>query len=311
MSNPKLTWRKSAARDVRPFFGAIALDGALQGAELRLVADGAFSSEPTVQVEQNLTERLAPAVRINLAQGIDFGSVKKTDLVLAVTASQPFLKKTQVIATYPLSSALPDEIDIDAEQLSQLGGGANMDVEVALCLGKRLTKKAGSPFLLGHWLAKKKFSLRTPQAAEEFDIEAVDDEGWVKLHYPAKTLYAVEYIGGMNEPVSKDARTARVRVHTDIYKKLTGESNQRVARPVLSAMAADIACQMLAASFSDWEAADEVTPHSPLSALLKRVEKVQPCLLEDLKKLVREAGQQKLRAILQVDLQCVRSIVEA
>ena len=94
-------------------------------------------------------------------------------------------------------------------------------------------------------------------------------------------------------------------------KKLTSESNQKVARPVLGHMAAEIACQVLTASFPDWESADEITPQSPLFAFMKRVEKVQPCNLDQLKKLVKDPGQAKLRAILHVDQQCVRAIVEA
>jgi hypothetical protein len=221
------------------------------------------------------------------------------------------LKKTQLVATLPLFKGLPPELEINDEILAQLGGGANIDIVAALCLGKRLEKRPGSPFLLGHWLSKKSFSLRMPHAAEEFDIEPTDDETWAKLGFPAKTLYAVEYIGGMNEPVQKENRTAKVRVHADIFKKLTSESNQKVARPVLGNMAAEIACQMLSASFPDWEDADEITPQSPLSAFVKRIEKLHPCDLEGLKKLVKEPGQSRLRAILHVEQQCVRAVVEA
>lgn len=311
MSTAKITWRKSAARDVRPFFGAVALANSLDKAELRLFTDGTFSANTAYLVEGSARDRLSPTVRLNFESAVDYGTIKKSDLVLAVTAVQPFLKKTQVISTLSLSTALPPEIEINDDALAQLGGGANMDVVVALCLGKRLDKRPGSPFLLGHWLAKKTFSLRMPQNAEEFEIESTDDETWVKLGYPAKTLYAVNYLGGMNEPVQKDAPTAKVRVHADIYKRLTAESNQKVARPVLGHMAAEIGCQVLTASFPDWEGADEITPQSPLSAFIKRIEKVQPCDLEKLKKLVKEPGQAKLRAILHVDQQCVRAIVEA
>ncbi|MHB0919897.1 MAG: hypothetical protein ACYC22_02920 [Thiomonas delicata] len=311
MSTPKITWRKSAARDVRPFFGAVALANSLDKAELRLFSEGAFSAETAFLIEPLARERLSPTVRLNFEAAVDYGTIKKNDLVLAVTAVQPFLKKTQVISTLPLAKPLPSELEIDDETLAQLGGGGNIDIVVALCLGKRLDKRPGSPFLLGHWLAKKTFSLRMPQNAEEFDIESTDDETWVKLGYPAKTLYAVNYLGGMNDPVQKDNPTAKVRVHADIYKKLTAESNQKVARPMLGHMAAEIACQVLTASFPDWEGADEVTPQSPLFAFMRRVENVQPCDLDKLKKLVKEPGQAKLRAILHVDQQCVRAIVEA
>ncbi len=309
--NAKITWRKSAARDVRPFFGTVALEDSLQNTELRLFADGQFSADSAFLIESAAAERLAIGLRFNFDPNINFGTAKKSDLILAVTAVQPFLKKTVLVATFALSKPLPPEFEIGDEILAQLGGGTSIDVVVALCLGKKLEKRPGSPFLLGHWLAKKSFSLRVPQLAEEFDIEPTDAETWTKLGYPAKTLYAVQYIGGMNEPVQKDNRTAIVRVHSDIFKKLTSESNQKVARPVLGSMAADIACQMLAASLQDWEKADEVVAQSPLSAFMKRIEKVHPCDLEELKKLVNEPGQSKLRAILHVDQQCVRAIVEA
>ncbi|MEI6761939.1 MAG: hypothetical protein WCO22_15975 [Betaproteobacteria bacterium] len=311
MSTEKVTWRKSAVRDVRPFFGAIALANILDNAELRLFAEGAFSADTTFMIEGSEREQLALALRLNFEASVDYGTIKKNDLVLAVTAVQTFLKKTYVIATLPISKPLPPDLEIPDEVLAQLGGGGNIDVAVALCLGKGLDKRPGAPFLLGHWLAKKTFTLRMPQSAEEFDIESTDDDMWIKLGYPAKTLYAVDYLGGMNEPVHKDSWTAKVRVHADIYKKLTAESNQKVARPVLGSMAAEIACQMLTASFQDWENADEVVAQSPLSALIKRIHRVQPCDLEKLKKLVREPGQSKLRAILHVDQQCVRAIVEA
>lgn len=309
--NAKITWRKSAARDVRPFFGTVALEDSLHKAELRLFADGQFSVDSALLIEGDAAERLALTLRLNFDSNVDFGTTKKSDLVLAVTAVQPFLKKTRLVASYPLSKTLPPIVEVEDEVLAELGGGTNIDIVVALCLGKRLEKRPGSPFLFGHWLAKKTFSLRKPKVAEEFDIEPTDDETWTKLGYPAKTLYAVQYIGGMNDPVQKDSRTAIVRVHSDIFKKLTTESNQKIARPVLGSMAADIACQMLAASLPDWEKAEEVIAQSPLSAIIKRIEKVQPCDIEELKKLVKEPGQAKLRAILHVDQQCVRAIVEA
>lgn len=311
MNTAKVTWRKSAMRDVRPFFGTIALADSLDKAALRLFADGPFSADTAYLIDASARDRLSPTVRLNLEFDVDYGTIKKNDLVLAITAAQPYLKKTRVVATLPLSKSLPTEVDIDDETLAQLGGGGSMDIVVVLCLGKRLDKRPGSPFLLGHWLAKKSFSLRMPQNAEEFDIESTDDQTWVKLGFPAKTLYAVTYLGGMNEPVQKDAPTAKVRVHADIYKRLTAESNQKMARPVLGHMAAEIACQVLTASFPDWESADEVAPHSPLAAFIKRIEKAQPCDLEKLKNLVKEPGQAKLRAILHVDQQCVRAIVEA
>jgi len=308
----KINWHKSAAKDVRPFFGAAALESSLDGAEIRLFENAEFSYETAFIVEPQDAEKLCITIKPNLNDAaLAAGSIKKGDLVLAITASQPFIKKTCLVSSLSVMNKLPDDITIGDENLAQLGGGLNINVELALCLAKGQLKKAGSPFLHGHWLAKKRFTLRQPKLAEDFDVVPMDDEAWKQLGLPAKTLYYVEYFGGVNEPTAKDKQMAKVRVHADIHKKLTVEANQRLAKPVMATLAAEISCQILAASFPDWELAEEVALQSPLSAFLKRINRVKPCSLEELKSLVKQAGMPRLRALLHADQQSVRSIAEA
>ena len=308
----KAIWHKSAAKDVRPFFGMATLEESLDHAEISLFEDSAFSHATSFIVEPQDVEKLCVTIKHNLNDAaFSLSSIKKDDLLLAITAVQPFIKKTCVVAALPISDDLPDTIPVGDEILMQLGGGSNINIEVALCLAKGLPKKPGSPFLHGHWLSKKSFALRQPSLAEEFDVVPMDDDAWKQLGLPAKTLYYVEYFGGINEPVSKDRQMAKVRVHADIHKKLTVEANQRLAKPVLATLAAEIACQILTLSLSDWELADEVVPQSALAAFLKRINRVQACSLAELKELVKQAGMPKLRALLHADQQSVRSIVEA
>ncbi|CAN7487323.1 hypothetical protein [Variovorax paradoxus] len=310
--NAKVNWRKSAARDVRPFFGTVSLETSLERAAIQVFEDGMFHDEPTLVIEPTDVHKLRPAVRLNFdPASLSFDGVKREHLVLTVTAAQTFLKKTCVVATYPVDGEIPDIVAIGDDVLSKLGGGAHIDVSVVLCLGKQLEKQAGSPFLRGHWLSKKSFALRPPKLAEEFDVESTEDDVFMKLGYPAKTLYLVEYFGGINEPVSKDRQTARVRVHSDIYKKLTNESQQKLAKPILNGLAAEIACQMLATSIADWEHADEVVQASPLSAFIKKLNRVQPTSLDDLKAMAKQPGMPKLRALIHADQGSVRSIAEA
>ena len=131
----KITWRKSASKDVRPFFGAATLESCVDAAEIRLFEDGEFSAETTFVVEPADATRLFVAIKPNIdASSLSNELVKKHDLVLAVSVVQPFLKKTLVVGRYPASKALPEEIPIGAEVLEQLGGGTNAVIEVALCL---------------------------------------------------------------------------------------------------------------------------------------------------------------------------------
>ena len=307
----KITWRKSASKDVRPFFGAATLESSTDAAEIRLFEDGEYSADTNFVVEASDGNQLALAIRPNLdAATLLTDSIKRGDLVMAISIVQPFLKKTIVIGQFSVSKALPEEILIDSDVLDQLGGGANVVVEVALCLAKKLTRKPGSPFLLGHWLSKKSFSLRVPKPVEVFNVIPMSDKDWEAMGWPAKTMYSVDYIGGFNDPAAKDRPLANVRVHSDVHRKLTLESSQRLAKPIEASLAAEITAQIIASSLPEWQDADDVVPLSPLSAFMKRLEDVQKTSFAELKKLATQPGMPKLKALLHASEQTVRFIKE-
>lgn len=304
-----VSWRKSASKDVRPFFGAATLENSVDLAEIRVFEDGDFTAETSISVEPVDAERMSLTIRPNLgAAARSSESIKKGDLVLVVSVLQTFLKKTTVIAQMPVSAKLPEEVPIGADVLEQFGGGNNLTVEVALCLSRKLAKKPGSPFLLGHWLSKKSFSLRAPKPADDFNILAMEDKDWVDIGWPAKTMYSVEYLGGFNEPPEKDRQLATVRVHADVHKKLTLEANQKLAKPMMAMLAVEITAQVIASSLSEWLASEEeVVAGSPLHAFLKRI---HPVTIAELRQHAEQPGMPKLKALLQVDQQSVRFIKE-
>jgi hypothetical protein len=237
--------------------------------------------------------------------------LRKSDLLLAVTAAQPFMKKTIVVETFNAASKLPEEVTIGSNVIDALGGGSNITIEVAICLSKKLKKKPGSPFLEGHWLSKKSFAIKSPRNSEDFPIQPMTDDEWIQIGYPAKTLYSVQYVGGFNEPATKDSNIAKVRIHADVYKKLTLESAHRLAKPMMAAMAAEITGQIISASLAEWESAEDATPNSPLSEFLKRIGKIDSMLtLEKLKEFAKEPGMPRLKGLLHADQHSVRSIVE-
>ncbi len=309
MTNAK--YHKSASKDVRPFFEAATLEVAVEDAQIRLFEDQPFTDATSFIVEEQEVPRLALVVKPNLSEvTLAGGAITRSKLALAVTVVNPFLKKTVLVHKTSLAKPAPDEIAIGAEALERLGGGSNITIEVALCLASALTKEAGKPFMQGHWLSKKTFDLRAPKPAEDFGVDPMDDAGWKAMGYPPKTLYHVEYFGYVNEQANKDRPIAKVYVHADVYKKLAADNLPKVSRPMMAFLAAEIPCQILAASFDDWKDAEAVEPRSPLSAFLKRIDKVQPCTLQLLKQLVNQPGMPKLRAILHADQQSVRQVAE-
>ena len=310
--NDSAKWRKSATRDIRPFFGAASLEQAVEGALIRLYEGQPFTDATAFTIEESEAPKLSVAVRPNLSEAtLANGAIARGKLMLAITAYNPFLKRTELIHKVALSSPAPQEIAIGAETLARLGGGARMTVEVAVCLAKPMPRQPGSPFLQGHWISKKSFNLRPPTLAEEFGIDPMDDEGFKARGLPAKTLYFVEYYTGINEPVSKERPLAKVYVHADAFKKLSAEANAKMARPLMTFLAAEIPCQILAASASEWEGAETPELRSPLQAFLKQVNKVEPCTLTQLHELVKKPGMPRLRAILHAHVGSVRQVAEA
>lgn len=308
MSN--ITWRKSATKDVRPFFGTATLEKSVESAEIRLYEDGPFMVDTAHAVEPSEAQVLKIVIRPNLVLPPEM-PMDVSDLVLAISAAQPFMKKTVTVANINASGKVPDEIPVGSDVIDKLGGGSNVIIEVALCLGKALAKKPGSPFLLGHWLSKKSFAIKAPKLAEDFPIQPMTDEEWKQIGYPAKTLYSVHYIGGFNEPASKDGHIAKVRIHADVHKKLTLESAQRLAKPMMASLAAEITGHIILASLSEWGDVAEATPNSPLSAFLKRLARIDPAFTFDkLKKCAKEPGIPYIKALLHTDQQSVRSIAE-
>lgn len=305
-------YRKSATRDIRPFFDAASLEQALDAAQIRLYEEQPFTDATAFTVEEQDATKLSIALRPNLGEAtLAGGSIARGKLVLAITAHNPFLKRTALIHKAALSVPAPDEIAIGPETLERLGGGARMTVEVALCLAKGMPKQPGSPFLQGHWISKKSFDLRPPTIAEDFGIDPMDDAGWKAMGMPVKTLYFVQYYSGVNEPVSKDRPMAKVLIHEDVYKKLSTDTNSKMAKPLMAFLAAEIPCQILAASVSEWRDAELPEARSPLQSFLKRVNRIEPCTLAQLRGYVDQPGMPRLRALLHADQGSVRQVAEA
>ena len=106
-----ITWRKSATKDVRPFFGTATLESSVDLAEIRLYEDGPFMTDTAHAVEPSEAQPLEVAIRPNLVLPADT-PVAKDDLVLAVTAVQPFMKKTIGDTTYIVES----DVSTDARE---------------------------------------------------------------------------------------------------------------------------------------------------------------------------------------------------
>src|SRR5690606_19842866 len=126
-------YHKSATKDIRPFFATATLEEAVDGAQIRLFEDHPFTDAAAFTIEEQEVPRLAIAIRPNISEAtLAGGAISRSKLVLAISAVNPFLKKTVLVQKVSLSKEAPTEVVVGAEVLERLGGGANITIEVAL-----------------------------------------------------------------------------------------------------------------------------------------------------------------------------------
>ncbi|MCF6121202.1 hypothetical protein L2449_30745 [Mesorhizobium muleiense] len=300
------TWHRTEPREVRPFFQTQNAEESLRSCRIRLFKGGDISDETSFHLDEIDFQELEPVIfpsvvnpKIWLPSG--FGA---SDLELVLVATHPFLKRSDVLASLPLSDTLPTEWTISPETLSRFAGGRNLNLTIAICLRGDREPLPGSPFVVGHWLAQKTFFLKSRATPTLFDLRTRTDEEWVAAQFPPKTLYFVEYAGGIAEEGEEDMYVAIVYVHIDAHNRLVSSANLGDAfQPFL---AAEIVLSILTESLSEWKDLEAPHPTSPLATLLQQLSKNSPMALDTLKNAVITPG--RARALLQDRLAVVQAI---
>jgi len=279
------TWHREEPREVRPFFEAIDAEEALDGCGIRLF-DG---TDPRMETSFDLDEidfkKLAPALQIALPDPKLWlpKGLTTDDLEVVLVARHAFLKRSELVQSASLDGTVPGEWTVGPEILSRMGGGRNLELTLALTLRTDREPAPGAPFVAGHWLARKSFLLRSRTMPTLFDLRTRKDEDWIAKGYPAKTFYAVEYIGGIDTELDEGASVATVWIHIDAHNKMVSSSLGEAIQPVL---AAEIISSILVESFREWKDVDAVESASPLSTFLRQLGKEKPLSLGGLKALV-------------------------
>ena len=190
---------RAEPREVRPFFETAKAENALDDSGIRLFVNGDTSQDTSFDLDEIDFQKLEPVIHPVLVEPTSWmpEGFTTADLELVVIAKNSFLKRSEIVARCPLTDPVPADYAIDPDLLSKLGGGRNVQFTLALCLSADRPPTPGSPFIPGHWLARKSFLLRSRTLPELFDLQTRTDEAWIQAGYPAKTFFAVDYAGGI------------------------------------------------------------------------------------------------------------------
>lgn len=300
------TWHREEPREVRPFFAAIAAEEAIAESAVRLFSGGEVFTDSSFDLEEIDFQRLEATILPVLANPSQWmpDGLAQQDLEIVLIARHSFLKQSTVIARHSLADGeIPTEWAVSRDVLDGMAGGRNLELTLALCLATDRPPSLGSPFVAGHWLARKHFILRSRTNPSLFDLRTRTDEEWLAAGYPPKTFYAVEYAGGMADEMADGSSVATVYMHVDAHNRMVASPIGETLQPIL---ASEIILSVLVESLDDWKDVLSPPPSSPLSTLLKQLSKEGTTTLEDLRKLVLQPS--RARALFQDRLSVLKAL---
>jgi hypothetical protein len=289
-------WHRSEPKTLRPFFAVQSVEETTHHATIKIAKGATAVEDEVIDVDEIDLRQLQITILPNIVASDEWlpAGFAKDELELVVFGRSSFLKNSIVIASHSLDGPMPEEIVVPADVLQRLGGGRELRLTVALVLAVDKEPQAGLPFSMGHWLSSKTFHLRERKLQTMFDVKTRTSEEWVEANYPAKTLYSVVYIGGIDSAGDESGPIADVHIHVDAYNRMAGERVGEILEPMLSV---EMIAQVLEQSLPDWQDYDEAPAGSPLLNLTKKITNADKPSLVELKKIVK--NQSLLRAILQ------------
>lgn len=297
-------YERRESRDIRPFFAIDGLVHLLQNSEIRCFDDEKFTGEETFWIDR---DRL-PDVRVSVRPKIDstaYLSVFSEDALSCAVIVSNTVSKNAWVKRLGLEQLA--DVVVPAEVFPALVAGTKWIVEVVVFLRKSLDRTAGMPYLPGHCISRKRFSLQLATDNSLFDIRIRDDEEWRKAGLPEKTLYQIDGASGMNS--SSDGAALTLWLHKIVYDKM--QRSARNAAVFTRLLVPEMLCSALTASFTEWRDAEFPEPQSPLEAFIGRFEKQHKMSFSDIKRIFASGDVSRIRALLQSDFGAVEVFEES
>lgn len=226
--------------------------------------------------------------------------VDPADLAFVAVLTVRPLKLSEAINKFDADKIVAGaELKIDDTRIRQLPAGTPFTIELTLVLAREKSYKVGSPWLTGHWVARKILTFNSAPQGKAFNIQSVLAADFpTRFHLPKETFY---YVQCSEEDVAADKETFQksvtVFVREDCYNALVSGGQAPAVDAVYSQMLADIVAQICAKALRNATEAtcDEDTVQG---ALLKRMKKRLKLTIDQLK---RESSDcpERFRAMIQ------------
>jgi hypothetical protein len=198
---PRLDWNRVRHFPAHPF-GRISRLGAdiIKPCGFRLWPDTTYDVDGRNYTLDAVTDttQIAPSFRLAANEMVlRRVQLEVSDLRLSIVVKD-HLNKSYIFDRQFLLSDCPTEINVTAHTLAQVAIYGNIEFCLVLSLNRPLDRLHGRPWLVGHILAEKTFSVRRPPPAPSFPIRFVPAAEFLERGLPESTVWFTHYLDDLD-----------------------------------------------------------------------------------------------------------------
>lgn len=262
-----LDWTKSAVRTLRPFWAVTTLEDALRSATLELTPGAEPLLEETKVLDAQQMQDLTPILRPHLDLAVLCAALghRAAEYELVVTVRTPQMLRRLLFGRWSLIEAIPEEIDLGTEALTDAKISGHLEISLAICCKGASVVEPGWPIHPGAWLSRKSFSISRDRRESAFRFELLTAEYITNNLLSEGTVFALEFNVDLNQVPPEDQCTLRILVSQGILDQIQSNSMRPSAFKVLEM---EIMDAVLEARASDIDISEPVTKGSQLAGLL-------------------------------------------
>jgi len=304
----KRDWIRTESREVRPFPRT---DHCLDGVRLRLSPDDEFSSQQHFEISEPGEIRPEFNLRIDLSPFQDDNGlpVGIADLCLVIRISDIRLKRSEIIFEKNLLH-VPETWVIPGRFRDKFAWQHGVKLTVAIVLQKnRKVSFHGEPFLRGHWVARKDFSIRPKPSPRRFPIEQWTPDDFEQHGLPRDTAYWIQLIADdLNQQFDDPTDAFRICLRKDIFDILAAHQEKETTRALMSLILTEILAEVIFRGLSHMQDSDELERGGLLETALYKIRRATGATFQQLRGYVRDKDFASVRAFVQAALGTGRNL---
>jgi hypothetical protein len=265
-------WIRTESRVVRPFQS---VEATLREVRLKLGADAEFDDRISFDASEVDFSDIQPEFALNVqAAALEaVRPLRAEDLFLVIRLTDARLRRSELVFESDIET-LPRTWTVPREIKDRFSWKFGLTASVALVLKANQPPQPGLPYLRGHWVARKDFSVRSVAERRTFPIERWTAEEFARRGLPRDTVYWIEFLtDDLNVRFDDLAEAFRVCLRADVYDALVDTQETPPGLAVMKLIEAEILAEVLWRGLDALDASDEIARGSLLHTVVAKVEK--------------------------------------